>query len=206
MNIRGFSCFKRLFLIVNEEEKTLEIKKDRVYINNLNQLQGLDTLSGIAIQSEVKRVREICREFLVDMHLNIKYKTANQKKSINEIFPSKCFQYIKQTGERADYQLNCLKLIKCYISRFDGEHIIEEDMSQYPQNEIKPIEVTLSPDKASIVVKIHNNQKLWQLKRKMANAFKMKLSEFYIKTKSGPLGDEAFDEQLSEYKIEKIHI
>lgn len=140
------------------------------------------------------------------MHLNIKYKTANQKKSINEIFPSKCFQYIKQTGERADYQLNCLKLIKCYISRFDGEHILEEDMSQYPQNEIKPIEVTLSPDKASIVVKIHNNQKLWQLKRKMANAFKMKLSEFYIKTKSGPLGDEAFDEQLSEYKIEKIHI
>lgn len=206
MNIRGFSCFKRLFLIVNEEEKTLEIKKDRVYINNLNQLQGLDTLWGIAIQSEVKKVREICREFLVDMHLNIKYKTANQKKSINEIFPSKCFQYIKQTGERADYQLNCLKLIKCYISRFDGEHILEEDMSQYPQNEIKPIEVTLNPDKASIVVKIHNNQKLWQLKRKMANAFKMKLSEFFIKTKSGPLGDEAFDEQLSEYKIEKIHI
>lgn len=66
--------------------------------------------------------------------------------------------------------------------------------------------MTLNPDKASIVVKIHNNQKLWQLKRKMANAFKMKLSEFFIKTKSGPLGDEAFDEQLSEYKIEKIHI
>lgn len=40
----------------------------------------------------------------------------------------------------------------------------------------------------------------------MANAFRMKLSEFYIKTKQGPLDDEAFDEQLSEYKIEKIHI
>lgn len=77
MNIRGFNCFRRLFLIVNEEEKTLEIRKDRVYINNLNQLQGLDTLWGIAIQSEVKRVREICREFLVDLHLNIKFKTAN---------------------------------------------------------------------------------------------------------------------------------
>lgn len=97
-------------------------------------------------------------------------------------------------------------MIKCYISRFDGEHIIEEDMSQYPQNEIKPIEVTLSPDKANIVVKIHNNQKLWQLKRKMANAFKMKLSEFYIKTKSGPLSEDAFDDPISEYKIERIHI
>ena len=40
----------------------------------------------------------------------------------------------------------------------------------------------------------------------MANAFKMKLSEFYIKTKSGPLNDESYDEQVSEYKIEKIHI
>jgi hypothetical protein len=49
MNIRGFICIKRLFLIVNEEEKALEIKKDRVYINNLNQLQGLETLWSIAI-------------------------------------------------------------------------------------------------------------------------------------------------------------
>ena len=161
MNIRGFSCFRRLFLIVNEEEKSLEIRKDRVYINNLNQLQGLDTLWAISIQSEVQRVREYCREFLVDLHLNIKYKTANQKKSINEIFPDRCFKYIKQTAERHDYQLNCLKLIKCYISRFDGDHILEEDQSQYPQNELKQIEVTLSPDKANIVVKIHNSQKLF---------------------------------------------
>jgi len=64
--------------------------------------------------------------------LNIKSKTANQKKSINEIFPDRCFKYIKQTTERQDYQLNCLKLIKCYISRFDGDHILEEDQSQYP--------------------------------------------------------------------------
>jgi hypothetical protein len=49
MNIRGFNCFKRLFLIINEEEKIVEIKKERVYINNLNQLQGLESLWGIAI-------------------------------------------------------------------------------------------------------------------------------------------------------------
>jgi hypothetical protein len=29
--------------------------------------------------------------------------------------------------ERQNYQLNSLKLIKCYISRFDGDHILEED-------------------------------------------------------------------------------
>ena len=35
--------------IINEEEKIVEIKKERVYINNLNQLQGLESLWGIAI-------------------------------------------------------------------------------------------------------------------------------------------------------------
>lgn len=34
----------------------------------------------------------------------------------------------------------------------------------------------------------------------------MKLSEFFIKTKQGPLEDNIYDEQVSEYKIEKLHI
>jgi len=53
---------------------------------------------------------------------------------------------------------------------------------------------------------VHPNQKLWQLKRKMASAFKLKLSEFYIKTKQGPLQDSCYDDTISDYKIEKIHI
>lgn len=39
----------------------------------------------------------------------------------------------------------------------------------------------------------------------MANAFKLKLSEFYIKTKQGPLDENIYDEQLKEYKIESLH-
>jgi hypothetical protein len=50
INIQGFSCFKRLFLIVNQEEKSLEQQKeDRIIVNNLNQLQGIETLWAIAI-------------------------------------------------------------------------------------------------------------------------------------------------------------
>lgn len=42
MNLRGFSCFKKLFLIVNEEEKALEPQReDRVVVNSLNSLQGI---------------------------------------------------------------------------------------------------------------------------------------------------------------------
>ena len=39
INIQGFNCFKRLFLIVNEEEKVLIVhKEDRVVVSNLNAL------------------------------------------------------------------------------------------------------------------------------------------------------------------------
>ena len=40
----------------------------------------------------------------------------------------------------------------------------------------------------------------------MANAFKLRLSEFYIKTKNGPLDDSVYDEQMLEYKIDALHI
>jgi hypothetical protein len=40
----------------------------------------------------------------------------------------------------------------------------------------------------------------------MATSFKLKLSEFYIKTKQGPLQDSCYDDTISDYKIEKIHI
>ncbi len=40
----------------------------------------------------------------------------------------------------------------------------------------------------------------------MANVFKMKLSEFYIKTKGGPLAESVYDEQVKEYKIDNLYI
>lgn len=73
MNMEGFSCFKRLFLIVNEEDKLLEApKEDRVVVINLNSLQGLDTLWLIAIMCDNAQVKELCKNFLVDLYLKIK--------------------------------------------------------------------------------------------------------------------------------------
>ncbi len=40
----------------------------------------------------------------------------------------------------------------------------------------------------------------------MANAFKLRLSEFYIKTKTGPLDETIYDDQLKEYKVESLHV
>jgi hypothetical protein len=64
---------------------------------------------------------------------------------------------LKNLIERPDHQLNCLKLIKTFISRFDGDHIVEEDMTQFPVNELKVINVTLNPDKANAQVRAHGS-------------------------------------------------
>ena len=81
MNLKGFSCFKKLFLIVNEEDKVIEpAREDRVSVININNLKGLNTLWGIAVYSEVSNVKEQSRDFLVDIYLNVKTKSSQQRK------------------------------------------------------------------------------------------------------------------------------
>lgn len=156
INMQGFVCFKKLFLIVNEEQNFLEVQKEeRVLVNNLNALQGLESLWAIAIKCESQSVKDLCRDFLVDLYLKIKAKSTAQKKQINELFPQKCLQYFKGSHGRPDHQLNCLRLITTFISRFDGDHIQEEDMSQYDPKEFRTIQVTLDPDKISAPIKVH---------------------------------------------------
>ena len=103
INIEGFNCFKRLFLIVNEEEKALEIQKDnRIVVTNLNSLQGIETLWSFAILCSSNQVKEVSRDFLVDLYLKIKTKSSAQKKQSNEFFPQKCFAYFKQSNDKPD--------------------------------------------------------------------------------------------------------
>ena len=40
----------------------------------------------------------------------------------------------------------------------------------------------------------------------MANTLKLKLSEFYIKTKNGPLDENIYNEQIKDYSIAAVHI
>ena len=50
INHTGFQCFKKLFLIVNEEEKGLEQQRDdKIVVNTLN-LKGLESFWQISIK------------------------------------------------------------------------------------------------------------------------------------------------------------
>ena len=97
--------------------------QDKIYVNNLNKLSGMDSLWAIAIKCSNEQVKDRCKEFLVDIYLRIKNNSNAQKKQINELFPQKCLKYFKESIDRPDHQLNCLRLIKTFISRFDGDHI-----------------------------------------------------------------------------------
>ena len=45
---------------------------------------------------------------------------------------------------------------------------------------------------------------MMQLKRKLSKAFNLPLSEFYLKTKNGPLEDFYYDDCIKEYTIKAV--
>ena|SRR3569833_1047624 len=120
---------------------------------------------------------------------------------MTELFTEKCLQFFKNSQHNSEYQLNCLRLIKTFINRFDGDHIVEEDLTQYDPKELKQVQITIFGEKVAFAVKVHPSQKFWQLKRKIANHLKLKMSEFFIKTKGGPLEEGVYNEQVKEYNI-----
>jgi len=72
---QGFECFKKLFLTVNEEERSLEQTRDgKVTVNNLNMLKGIESLWQIAIKCKNEGVKDDCKDFLTDLYLNSKTK------------------------------------------------------------------------------------------------------------------------------------
>jgi len=62
------------------------------------------------------------------------------------------------------------------------------------------------PEKMTTQVRVGANSKLLQLKRNIASQFKIKMSEFYIKTKTGPLDDQTYNEPVRDYQISSIAI
>ena len=83
--------------------------------------------------------------------------------------------------------MNCIRLIRAFLTRFEGDHIPEIDLSQLDSREIRNFDITLIPENVTYQIKSSYMQPIWQLKKKIASAFKLKLSEFYIKTSTGAL-------------------
>jgi len=83
----------------------------------------------------------------------------------------KCHELFTSSQQSIETELNCLRLIKNYIKRFDGEHVCEEPMGQYNPQDGLTVQVTYIPERRTESVQVNKAQKLWQLKRKTANIF-----------------------------------
>jgi len=66
--------------------------------------------------------------------------------------------------------------------------------------------VTLEPDGIQEHVIVNPNQQIWQLLFLISKRFKLRLSEFKIQTKSGPLDERIYENPMNQYVIKNIAI
>lgn len=91
-------------------------------------MQGLNTLWKIAIYCRNERVRDLSRDSLCDVFLLFKCKAQKDRIKVQDQFLKLCIKYLdaaleEKTPESQDVIINCLKLFKTYLFRFDKGHI-----------------------------------------------------------------------------------
>ena len=138
LNNQAYDCFHTLFLGVNNQEANVVLDQQdgtMTQVNNFSQLQGINTMWKIAIHCQEESVKEKCRNILCDLYLLTQTKNTRQKLSIQEAFVKQCRKSLqeaqdmqsKQQNGGSEYNmiiLNCLRLMRVYIQRFDKEHLI----------------------------------------------------------------------------------
>ena len=152
----------------------------------------------------------------MDVFLNTKITDTKDKKKHTEHFLLRCedinlqLMDIKTTGPNAtkgiDLRLNWIRLIGDYISRFDHEHIPEEDLKNYDEKNHIDITVTLEPDNIKQTVYVNSSMVIWQVIIQIAKAYRFRLSEFQIITRNGPLSDHIYSHPVSQYVIKNVTI
>ena len=107
-------------------------------VKKFDGIKGLKTLWKIATRSNLETVREKSRDTLCDIYLQALQANLSQRIKLNEQFIRQCHQNLvevlenfshgQQTVPKEQNQvvMNCLKLMRTFIRRFDKEHLIRE--------------------------------------------------------------------------------
>lgn len=114
------------------------------------------------------------------------------------------------TVENDETILNCLRLMKTYIMRFDKEHLAPElkrfleNLSPQEQGNTRAITIKLEPGEVRHEVVVNLNCQFWELMRQSAAVLNLKMSEFFIYTKQGPLAEEVYSYPMKNYDIKEV--
>ena len=84
-------------------------------------------------------------------------------------------------------RLNWVTLIREYIKRFDYMHIPLEDIKKYDEKGNQKVSVQLDPENITQEIVVNSNMQIWQIVVQISRAFNLRISEFEIVTKKGPL-------------------
>jgi len=66
--------------------------------------------------------------------------------------------------------------------------------------------VTLLPDQKQDFVIVNQKQLIWQIILQISKKFGLRVSEFVIMTKNGPLSERVYNEQVARYEISSLNI
>ena len=219
LNLQAYECFRTLFVGVNAQEGTLtpDAEGNIDAVSNFSQVQGLNTMWKIAIHCQNEDVKELCRSLLCDTFLLTKSKSQSQRLKVHDQFIKTCRQHLanaqaqwKESPNAKEHNVtifNCLRLIKTFILRFDKEHIVTEvkqaldKLSPEELRYTRRVGVKLDPGGARTEVEVNLNCTFWELMRQCGELLDLKLSEFYIFTKQGPLPDHIYNHYMKDYDL-----
>ena len=101
---------------------------------------------------------------------------------------------------------NWVTLIRTYIQRFDYMHIPTEDIKKYDEKNNLKVSVQLDPEKVTQEITVNANMQIWQIVVQISRCFGLRISEFQIITKKGPLDQSIYYDAVSAYVIKQLQI
>ena len=79
-------------------------------------------------------------------------------------------------------------------------------MTPQEQRNTRVISIKLDPDDIQAEVEVNLNCKFWELMRICAQLFSIKMSEFFIFTKQGPLPNHMYNDFMRDYDLKEVQL
>lgn len=79
-------------------------------------------------------------------------------------------------------------------------------MTPQEQRNTRVISIKLDPDDIQAEVEVNLNCKFWELMRICSQLFQIKMSEFFIFTKQGPLPNHMYNDFMRDYDLKEVQL